>query len=201
MAEVEHFVSALKGSNNDNIFDILKKQTDLGIPVKTTTDIEKVEEVNSIQTRDLNFQNLPGLHPAHVAKDHAASRADCESKSLSSSLVLTSTHSSDQDASPDTRKRKRIHHDYRRLSSSGYVDDYVGGKERRFSSTSESDVSLSPSPSKSKPNINNITPPPTSPTKSNGSSPQKVKPITLKLFTSDMCSMQSQIPSASPNGW
>ncbi|KAL5013528.1 hypothetical protein ScPMuIL_007798 [Solemya velum] len=200
MAEVEHFVSALKGSNNDNIFDILKKQTDLGIPVKTTTDIEKVEEVNSIQTRDLNFQNLPGLHPAHVAKDHAASRAECESKSLSSSLVLTSTHSSDQDASPDTRKRKRIHHDYRRLSSSGYVDDYVGGKERRFSSTSESDVSLSPSPSKSKPNINNITPPPTSPTKSNGSSPQKVKPITLKLFTSDMCSMQSQIPSASPNG-
>lgn len=196
MAEVEHFVSALKESANDNIFDILKKQTDLGIAAKSTADIEKVEEVNIIQTRDLNFQNLPGLHPAHVAKDHAASHADCESKSLTSSMILPSTHVSEQDVSPETRKRKRIHHDYRRLSSSGYVDDYVGGKERRFSSTSESDASLSPSASKPKPN-NNITLPPTSPNKSNGSSPQKVKPITLKL-SSDLCSMQSR--STSPNG-
>lgn len=53
-------------------------------------------------------------------------------------------------ASPDSGKRKRIQHDYRRLSSSGYMDDYVGGKERRFSSTSDSDMSSSPASPKSK---------------------------------------------------
>ena len=52
--------------------------------------------------------------------------------------------------SPETGgKRRRVQHDYRRLSSSGYVDDYIG-RERRFSSTSESEMSLSPTPPKVK---------------------------------------------------
>ena len=46
-------------------------------------------------------------------------------------------------------KRKRVQHDYRRLSSSGYVDD-VEGRDR-FSSTSESEFSTSPTPPKVKP--------------------------------------------------
>ncbi len=50
--------------------------------------------------------------------------------------------------SPDyPGKRRRIQHDYRRLSSSGYADDYVG-REKRFSSDSE--VSTSPTPPKVK---------------------------------------------------
>ena len=48
-------------------------------------------------------------------------------------------------------KRRRVQHDYRRLSSSGYVDDDYFGRERRFSSTSESDApGLSPTQPKSK---------------------------------------------------
>ena len=51
--------------------------------------------------------------------------------------------------SPDyPGKRKRVQHDYRRLSNSGYVvEDSV---TRRFSSTSDSEVSTSPTPPKMK---------------------------------------------------
>ena len=50
--------------------------------------------------------------------------------------------------SPDyPGKRKRIQHDYRRLSNSGYVEDSV---TKRFSSTSDSEVSTSPTPPKMK---------------------------------------------------
>lgn len=51
--------------------------------------------------------------------------------------------------SPDC-KRKRIHHDYRRLSSSGYVDDYENGKDNRFTSPTDADIlPISPGRSKS----------------------------------------------------
>ena len=42
-------------------------------------------------------------------------------------------------------KRKRINHDYRRLSSSGYVDDYETGRER-FSSASDKEESSPTAP-------------------------------------------------------
>lgn len=46
--------------------------------------------------------------------------------------------------SPTTpTKRKRVQHDYRRLSSAGYVDDYERGRER-FSSDKEENSSPSP---------------------------------------------------------
>ncbi|XP_070559135.1 lysine-specific demethylase RSBN1L-like [Ptychodera flava] len=51
--------------------------------------------------------------------------------------------------SPDTGKRKRIQHDYKRLSSSGYLDEVYADRRRRFSSTA-SESELSPSPPKSK---------------------------------------------------
>ena len=46
-------------------------------------------------------------------------------------------------------KRKRVQHNYARLSRGGYVDDYLG-RERRFSNTSESEPNESPTPPKSK---------------------------------------------------
>ncbi|KAK6995189.1 hypothetical protein BgiMline_011851 [Biomphalaria glabrata] len=47
-------------------------------------------------------------------------------------------------------KRKRIQHDYRRLSSSGYVDDYEKGKDTRFTSPTDADIlPISPGRSKS----------------------------------------------------
>ncbi|XP_077988888.1 lysine-specific demethylase 9-like [Glandiceps talaboti] len=51
--------------------------------------------------------------------------------------------------SPDTGKRKRIQHDYKRLSSSGYLDEVYADRRRRFSSTA-SESELSPTPPKSK---------------------------------------------------
>ncbi|XP_002738396.1 lysine-specific demethylase 9-like [Saccoglossus kowalevskii] len=51
--------------------------------------------------------------------------------------------------SPDTGKRKRIQHNYKRLSSSGYLDEVYADGRRRFSSTA-SESELSPSPPKHK---------------------------------------------------
>lgn len=48
--------------------------------------------------------------------------------------------------SPETPgKRKRVQHDYRRLSSSGYLEEEYGDYRQRYnSSTSDSDLSPSP---------------------------------------------------------
>ena len=77
----------------------------------------------------------------------------------------------DPSISPENiSKRRRVQHNYRRLSSSGYVDDY-GGKDR-FCGTSESDMSLSPTPPKIKPVIKMKSPsrvkPETTPSNGNG---------------------------------
>ncbi len=65
-------------------------------------------------------------------------------------IKLPTDSKSDACISPDyPGKRRRVQHDYRRLSSSGYVDDYVT-REKRFSSTSDSEVSMSPTPPKAK---------------------------------------------------
>ncbi|CAL1536587.1 unnamed protein product, partial [Lymnaea stagnalis] len=42
--------------------------------------------------------------------------------------------------SPEGSKRRRIQHDYRRLSCSGYVDDYEKGKDTRFTSPTDADI-------------------------------------------------------------
>ncbi|XP_033744475.1 lysine-specific demethylase 9-like [Pecten maximus] len=106
------------------------------------------------------YRNLPGLqitHAAHVAKEDKNKQSDSPVTSSPSDpkrlkiTTIPTTHIPDPCVSPDTGKRRRIQHDYRRLSNSGYLDDYVGS-ERRFSSTSDSsEISGSPSPPKQKP--------------------------------------------------
>lgn len=51
-------------------------------------------------------------------------------------------------SSPEYGKRRRVQHDYRRLSSSGYMEDMYNDYRQRYSSTS--DPELSPSPSRQK---------------------------------------------------
>ncbi|XP_071810046.1 lysine-specific demethylase RSBN1L-like [Asterias amurensis] len=46
--------------------------------------------------------------------------------------------------SPEIGKRRRVQHDYRRLSSSGYLEEVYSDYRQRYSSTSESEVSTTP---------------------------------------------------------
>lgn len=79
--------------------------------------------------------------------------------------IFSNNSNNSNDGSPESGKRRRIQHDYRRLSSAGYVDDYEKGKDSRFSLTNDSDTS----PVLSKP-------------RSNSSSPRTKSPIHLSGF-------------------
>ena len=61
-------------------------------------------------------------------------------------------NSSEACHSPDSGKRRRIQHDYRRLSSSGYVDDYEKGKDSKSKFALVSESETSPVSSKSRSN-------------------------------------------------
>jgi hypothetical protein len=65
-----------------------------------------------------------------------------------------SFNNNDASQSPESGKRRRVQHDYRRLSSAGYVDDYEKSKDKRFSLSSDSDTS----PVMVKPKSNNTSP-------------------------------------------
>ncbi|XP_060084850.1 lysine-specific demethylase 9-like [Ylistrum balloti] len=162
MAEEETTDSRIN-ENNDNIFEILQKQTSMRMTLDAFDD-QLSENGNDIlfnlKRDQKGYRNLPGLqitHAAHVAKEDKNKQSDSpvasspsDSKRLKIATIPT-THIPDPCVSPDTGKRRRIQHDYRRLSNSGYLDDYVGS-ERRFSSTSDSsEISGSPSPPKQKP--------------------------------------------------
>ncbi|WAR26119.1 RSBNL-like protein [Mya arenaria] len=88
--------------------------------------------------------NLPGFQNTQVGMtDHMDPPKSKKHKlSPSSSLV-------DFNENQEIGKRRRVQHDYRRLSSSGYLDDYETSRERRFSSDSDA-TSTSPSPNKQK---------------------------------------------------
>ncbi|XP_069141519.1 lysine-specific demethylase 9-like isoform X2 [Argopecten irradians] len=162
MAEEETTDSRIN-ENNDNIFEILQKQTSMRMTLDTFDDqiSENGNDILFNLKRDQKgYRNLPGLqitHAAHVAKEDKNKQSDSpvtssppDQKRLKIATIPT-THIPDPCVSPDTGKRRRIQHDYRRLSNSGYLDDYVGS-ERRFSSTSDSsELSGSPSPPKQKP--------------------------------------------------
>lgn len=163
MAE-EESVESRNDENKDNIFEIMQKQPAIAV---TPIVAEDKKPENCIVNTEINyeksgFRNLPGLQIAravgHVSHDdenkHSPETASSPPVEAKRPKLTISPTSSVQDLcpSPETGKRKRIHHDYRRLSNSGYLDDYVR-TERRFSSTGESDASVSPSPPKVKPPI------------------------------------------------
>ncbi|OWF42791.1 Round spermatid basic protein 1 [Mizuhopecten yessoensis] len=162
MAE-EETTDSRNNENNDNIFEILQKQTSMRMTLDTFDD-QLSENDNDIlfnlKRDQTGYRNLPGLqitHAAHVAKEDKNKQSDSPVTSSPSDpkrlkiATIPTTHIPDPCVSPDTGKRRRIQHDYRRLSNSGYLDDYVSS-ERRFSSTSDSsEISGSPSPPKQKP--------------------------------------------------
>lgn len=139
--------------NSDNIFEILQKQNIAQVTTQTLEGV-KHENTNGNITnakKSKVFRNLPGLQVAHVVKEETNNEETPPDPKRPRLTGLPVTNTPDTCPSPDTGKRRRIQHDYRRLSNSGYLDDYVSGRERRFSSASDnSDLSMSPSPPKLK---------------------------------------------------
>lgn len=157
-------------SLGNNIFEILQNQskTDATKP-QVSVRVEDKADTNGKSKKDpFLFRNLPGLHvshavdPVHVSSDNNSklssfdeSSSSPENKRLHLTVSQQGANIPDPCVSPESNKRKRIQHDYRRLSNSGYLDDYVC-REGRFSSTSESEAGVSPSPPKTKmkPSVN-----------------------------------------------
>lgn len=82
------------------------------------------------EKRELNsYRNLPGLLAT------ASSVDEIDVRNLDNEDVLDSGIRSEDTVISDHGKRKRVHHDYRKLSNSGYVDDAMG---RRYSSSTSS---------------------------------------------------------------
>lgn len=146
-------------TNNDNIFEIMQKQAQQQVELKALkVDVsENVHDTSPISKKDVGFRNLPGLHlsvsrETHVTKDIKGQHApttppESPGEAKRPRLISPqSTRVTDVNIGSDTGKRRRVQHDYRRLSNSGYLDDYVA-RERRFSST-DSDMSPSLSPVK-----------------------------------------------------
>lgn len=138
---------------SNKITDLSMKQSNRNSEYdKTAIDLSNAGDVISNITlkRPDHSKNLPGSLQ-HVSGETQIESPEKKRLKLSSSPV---TNSPDSSSSPEVSKRRRIQHDYRRLSSAGYLDDYETRRERRFSS--ESDHNQSPSPTK--PKSNNTTP-------------------------------------------
>lgn len=121
-----------------------------------------------------NLRNLPGFHNTLVGMNTEHHMDPPKSKRPKLSPGIGTVNIPDPNDSPEIGKRRRIQHDYRRLSSSGYLDDYETSRERRFSSDSDA-TSNSPSPNKLK-----VTSPPVVATDTDGPGFPHVK-LTLKL--------------------
>lgn len=92
-----------------------------------------------IEKRNQNsFRNLPGyLSTASSVDSFDINKADVNSCDHLDNLDLKHE---------DLKKRKRVNHDYRKLSKSGYVDDAIMG--RRYSSSTPESTSETDSPAK-----------------------------------------------------
>ena len=85
----------------------------------------------------------------HVAKEENKQHTSPASVTKPSPLQTPPDGKGEPGISPDNPgKRRRVQHNYRRLSSSGYLDDYEG--KERFSGTTEADMSVNMSPSSPK---------------------------------------------------
>ncbi|KAJ9584818.1 hypothetical protein L9F63_020839, partial [Diploptera punctata] len=111
---------------------------------KVSDDCDVVDNVNTgkctsmlgismkvFEKRELNsYRNLPGLL-ATASSDDGVDVTNLDNNED----VLDNGIRSEDVISSDHGKRKRVHHDYRKLSNSGYVDDAMG---RRYSSSTSS---------------------------------------------------------------
>ncbi|KAK7874562.1 hypothetical protein R5R35_013132 [Gryllus longicercus] len=105
---------------NDRNCSIQNSEPTLGISMKS---LEK-REIHS-------YRNLPGL----LATASSADSVDIRNTEKNEELICSATPTSEDNVNTDHGKRKRVHHDYRKLSNSGYVDDAMG---RRYSSSTSS---------------------------------------------------------------
>lgn len=170
----------------DNIFDILQKQTSYATHNRDES-ISTVAESIEISKTAAEFRterrNLPGLQfPLHLQDAMDMDKPEMciddainirnemsppEAKRLRLQVPSPTIHngnSSDACPSPESSKRRRIHHDYRRLSSSGYVDDYEKSKDSRFALSNDGDSSAS----STKPRSNSSSPRAKSPVQFSG---------------------------------
>ena len=149
--------SAVAQKDSENV----KGRRDI-IPENAKITLDNKSSSFSVESvSDQRFRNLPGRFDPHAHVNLMNTQMETEHQNMDmlpplprpgtpSKLPLIQMpieNKMDLCISPDPGKRRRIQHDYRRLSSSGYVDDYTG--RERFSSTSESE--LSPTPPKVKP--------------------------------------------------
>ena len=146
-------------TTDHNIFDIMEKESPTKAEDVSTDNTENGARelpVSSPTNVGKNIQFIDGQQQhAHVAKQTSQNTTSPVKTIQLSPLCIPSERTSDSCVSPDApQKRRRIQHDYRRLSSSGYADDYRSGKRERFSSTAtdeSSEASISPPTPKVKP--------------------------------------------------
>ncbi|XP_041348081.1 lysine-specific demethylase RSBN1L-like [Gigantopelta aegis] len=154
MAEKESYEARLE-SSNDNIFEILQKEAAItpdSISTKDKKVADTIENIIDFGRDQLGYRNLPGSHsqclPATTNDNDEieGSLDDTSPNSKRPKLIISSPNSvitADACVSPENSKRRRIQHDYRRLSSSGYVDDYEAGKAQIFN-TEDPSVIVAP---------------------------------------------------------
>lgn len=165
--------------SDENIFEILQKEAPFVSQLDESKEFPPFDDYNapkSAADMKKHHCSLPGLQPYHLQR-----RMDLEQAEISAGIdnvvnnkqqasppepkrprLLMPTNvqngnntNSDACQSPESGKRRRVQHDYRRLSSSGYGDDYEKGKDSRFSLSSDSDTSPNIAP---KPRSNNSSP-------------------------------------------
>lgn len=155
-------------SNKQNVTCTQQNKSDVSL--QYGSDVTPENHKNTLE----NIRNLPGHHHTLVGMNADQVMDPPKAKRLKLSPSNGSVNSLDMNDVTETGKRRRIQHDYRRLSSSGYLDDYETSRERRFSSDSASDAA-SPSPNKSK-----VTTPPAVSKEADNPALPHVK-LTLKL--------------------
>ncbi|XP_069693273.1 uncharacterized protein [Periplaneta americana] len=127
---------SMRSSMSSEKYEINNKLSDECDVIVDNINVQKCTSMIGIsmkvfEKRELNsYRNLPGLLATASSVDEIDVRnLDTNEEGLDNGIrsedVVNSEHG----------KRKRIHHDYRKLSNSGYVDDAMG---RRYSSSTSS---------------------------------------------------------------
>lgn len=135
----ENNVVSRNQSSQHFLHDKSKVYPSCNTDVTTRTPKDRLENIRNLP----NFQNvLVGMNNDLLMEPPKAKRSRLSPTNISVNM-------SELNDNQEIGKRRRVQHDYRRLSSSGYLDDYETNRERRFSSDSDA-PSNSPSPNKSK---------------------------------------------------
>lgn len=132
------------GSGNTKLVSLCREQCESKTNLTENPDINISLDISNIpqsvpvlgvsmkvlENRDIiGYSNLSGLLPSHTNVNQDENKhlklhvTDSTLKKSSETCVDKSVYSKDLNRPNDQCKRKRMHHDYKRLSKSGYVDD------------------------------------------------------------------------------